>query len=733
MLTGAAVLGTGFMKSYFCALFFMGGLFLSGFPTLFPANIAEARTIAVVFDDSGSMIGGNNGNPPYDFRYAYASYSLQTLRSLLSDNDKLIVSFMSGSAFHSTGNVRDDIEELEQRSFPNADSTPYEAVVEAIRLLEKENSTSERWLFIITDGSFTTGEPVDLQAHINDFQRRVPGGKVVCLGIAAGGENRIFNEWKKHGGATVLSSDPSPEIAGKMQQIAAMVTSNTSGKGFKPAFSGQEARFTPPFPLKRFTILQQGSTAKDLVAVESVTIGTEPASVGSRRETATPEVDPSWGRVRQLCGAVVPVSAAKAGTLIPAGSPVTIKFAGSIPEGTSVVLLPEVSVNLVVNLYDQDGNELDRDGGKLYSACLEAPIVIRANLEFGGRKAVGNAAGMKDVRVFFHYDNAAVPLAWNEKEGAYIGSTVVVEGLKPIRTSARYEGYIDIQDAGQLQSTEKCAPRSIAVKAYSGGSEVRTWEADVRDLGDDLSPLEIVPFVDGRNFRPEEIGSFRCTVETSAGLRLSVEPMPSGQGWLISPRQRWCTPCLTPTGAFPVQITFDGQGSQVPDTDRRVTIAITSDWSRPTDTVAPPAPLELRISDPGWLRRCRSLLLWLVVALLAAVWGLGIIKKRRFYKGSEIEYERAGISARRCSEPLHTSWLNRWLVPYVPESKTIEGITFKAGTGRRHVFVSRTSLSENMKIAGITVEPPFRRDQSLSDNETVEIVGRMTERYTYHV
>ena len=714
--------------------------------TLWIIPFSHAGTVAVVYDDSPSMMGSNNSkNPSYDLRFAYASYALQTLRALLSSKDNLIVAFMNDKGFQSTREPQQDIKTLTAKSLikSNSGSTPYGAVTDAMKLLEKEKDEKDRWLIIITDGEFQN-VPSDLAEQIAQFQLKAPGVKVICFGIAAGADNEVFQTWKTQAEATVLNSPPSREISGRMQQVAAMVTANTTGLGIKPDQKGDELTFTSPFPLKRFIILQQSETKGALVEVLEVKAGPNQVKLFPGVHTGTPAVAPKLGKLLStLHGIVHQVEPDSPGSLIPQDTAVKISLSRGVSDKNNLIILPEVSVSLHVTLFDQTGAEIKPDAMKIYTACPDKAVTVRAKLDFGSANGslIQNNAGTK---VTFYYNKITTPLNWEQSTGSFTANIMAVNGLKAIKTSAEHEGYINIHDTGQLDASHDCTPviipvtpRDVSITAGSGGTETHGWSVDVRKLGTEtVPPLEITPHVDGKNIGAAELTKWQCRAEAPSELKLDVKPSKSGQGWEIVPGKRWCTPCLTSTGSFPVRIVYNGKSriQAGEPKDKVITLFVTSDTggNSTNENITLPASLMMEIRDPGLFLRCWKLIAFVIAMLAFLIWLIGIYKKPRFASGSAIEYRRAGVYAKQNTETLPRSFFYRWIIPYIPESHIIESLKFKAGSSSRHIYLVKEALSENLRKDGFPVDR-LGKDLRIEDGEILEcrINNNVTESYKY--
>ncbi len=99
-----------------------------------------------------------------------------------------------------------------------------------------------------------------------------------------------------------------------------------------------------------------------------------------------------------------------------------------------------------------------------------------------------------------------------------------------------------------------------------------------------------------------------------------------------------------------------------------------------------------------------------------------------------ITYQRkqSHIESRPVTESLPGNWFSRWLIPYIPEKKSIRKITFTPGNTSGSVTVTKDQERDNVTVDGSPQDRPWRHDLKLGRNSTLEEeFGNQTERYTY--
>ncbi len=138
---------------------------MSLFSTAVNAETAKpTRVINLVYDDSGSMIDNDNG---YHDGWCQAKYALEVFAAMLEENDTMNVYAMSdfsyyGIDYHAVpphitlmgqNEASDNVSQVHSM-LTDASATPFETVMTAYTDLS-EITADEKWLVVLTDGSFT--------------------------------------------------------------------------------------------------------------------------------------------------------------------------------------------------------------------------------------------------------------------------------------------------------------------------------------------------------------------------------------------------------------------------------------------------------------------------------------------------------------------------------------------------------------------------------------------------
>lgn len=164
---------------------------LAGTVTVY-AQQEPTRQIAVVYDDSGSMIFDDDD--VYQENWYRAKYAMEVFAAMLGRQDTMTVfpmSFYRSSVEGSSPPItlqggQDAAARVETIHTMNQEyrNTPFNAVRAACNFLQQQPAQTERWLVILTDGAFE-GAPAEGAQSFLLRQAREQGIKVVYLAMGA--------------------------------------------------------------------------------------------------------------------------------------------------------------------------------------------------------------------------------------------------------------------------------------------------------------------------------------------------------------------------------------------------------------------------------------------------------------------------------------------------------------------------------------------------------------------
>lgn len=672
-----------------------------------PATYAQQQTVAVVYDDSGSMLSGSVQGGR---RWAYANYALQTLTGLLAEDDRLLVIPMSRAAQVDTLMLAEQATLDTLRASPppvDGSPTPYASLQTAIEALEGAGG-EDLWLLVITDGEFSgTPPPEVVRARVEAFVERT-GARVLFLligedaaDVEAFAQQPAVAVWRETAQASVYRALGRQDIVAQMQRIAADITARAAGAGPRIDRQGEQIEVTTELPLRRLTLLQQAPAASGLAVLEAAR-----AEGGRLRDPRALRVAMPQSSTVDLFGRITHLTQTAEGTTIPAGT-IRLAFAGGAED---VDVLPEVAARLAVRFLDAEGNVLAGQGG-LIEPCRGSSVRMEAAvLGPEGDTLTATLRRPADLDVRLRLDAAQQAMTLSPSGTRFERLLAVPDTAVTASVSAVYPGYFNFQSPLYTLRGRYCAPpRALSLEAGA-------FEAPL-DAIPEGDPVPLTPRADGQPVSAADFERWMLEVVDAAGLNLEV--VRGADGWTLRPRPRRPLWQLTPAGSF--EVVVEAHAGDERETPARAVVPVT-------------------LHDLGFWAKWGVLLLWLL-ALLVLLWYLvGILRKPRFARGSGINYQRVqqgGVTRRQPAwHPLPTHWANRWLVPYRAERRRVEGMPFIAAPKRFFVFLPPEALSEAMTIAGLPViedpERPPERLRSLQNNETLRVRrGRSDERYTY--
>ncbi len=199
---------------------------------LFPIYVQAApsqptRVINVVYDDSGSMIENLKTHEECD-TWCKAKYSMEVFAAMLGDLDTMNVYVMSDFGKNETDSgprltldgsdgAQENVTKIHEM-VTYAGNTPFETVKKAYTDLTQETA-DEKWLVILTDGTFQRGG--DINSY---FAAKDPGIKIMFLGMGSDGIDQVNADPSK--GIFFERAESNSEILGKVTEICSYIYSN---------------------------------------------------------------------------------------------------------------------------------------------------------------------------------------------------------------------------------------------------------------------------------------------------------------------------------------------------------------------------------------------------------------------------------------------------------------------------------------------------------------------------
>ncbi|MEM8600848.1 MAG: vWA domain-containing protein, partial [Bacteroidota bacterium] len=660
-------------------------------PTALVPTAAAQRAVAVVYDDSGSMLHrdeGDNGGP-----WAYANYALQTLAALLRDTDALHVVTMhapdaplrfpldGGSAGRQA--LVDSLNGQPVYNF--AGNTPYQSLATAQDVLARAPQP-EKWLVVLTDGAFEdTPDAAAMQAQAEAFVRAT-GARVIFLLI---GEDPQEVETLAAQPAVAVWTDvqgqvyralSSADVADRMNEIAALITARTLGGQPDVRLAGDQLVFDSEFPLRRLTVVQQDASRAALAALRRATHDRDALPFDSTLTTRIPRLAPY-----ALFGNVTQVRPAdgddEAGGLIAPGE-IQLAFDRAVQPG-EVLLLPEAAVDLAVEVVSAKGYPVETDGAVL-RPCVGDTMRVRATLlgppDDRGRRdtLVANIRRPDRIAMQARFGSAAEAMRVNPQRSAFFFDFAAPDTALAISVAATYPGYFDLRSPVYTVEAAPCLPRTLSL------GDDGPWRSPVTDI-DDRAPLTVWPIADGVRVDAFEFADWTLRVVDADELTLELDT--GDEAWTLRPRPRYGLAAFTPQRTYEVVVEAQSPGR---------------------GEAAFRETLRFEVEAVPWWTLWGPYVIALGV-LLFLLWYLwGIIKKPRFCRGARIVFQErsALVTGKERTYSLPTGWANRWLVPYRAERKTVRGVLFQAGSRCNHVVLPEDAQSDAMVIEGARVDDP---------------------------
>ncbi len=652
---------------------------------------AAARTVVVVYDDSGSMT-----QPPA--KWWQANYAMQTLTALLTPQDRLSVVFMSRPGLAVPWpDQRAALQELQNQIPPNA-QTPFQALETAMRAVEQSRD-EDRWLIVITDGGFNEYPPEDrLRERIQQFAGAT-GAKTVFLLIGTEVSDSLPVFWDAIASAQTFRAVSSRDITPRMQEIAALVNGRPLAPGqLRLAAQGNQISLATEMPLKRLTIFQQEDQQRDLAVVRQAEVGAAPLQTNGLVAKM-----PQRAQLSKFAG-ITHITQKIPNQVIPEA---TLTITLERPVALSrLTFFPEVAARFELHLEKEDGSPLSPTSQNIYQVCVGRKIRLVARLldPHSQQPLSVTIKHPEKITVTANYQKKDYALTLEPQKRFFTALIPVQMGQEPLGATASFPGYFYFKSKVFIIDGIPCY-RKLALEPTA------PWSAKVTELAQ-APALRLLPTADGQPVSPEEFRNWTLTIRKAPPVQLQIKKQ--GDHWLVRPQgNRWSC-CFTPTGSMPLEVEISS--------------------SHPGETIR--ETLEFTIENVHWWTKCGWLIILLLATLIFLWWLIGIIRKRRFCRGSAIVYHWATRTqqGRPYTYALPTSFWQRWLVPYRAERRLVEGICFIAGQRCSYIYVAKESLTDQMSIDGQPVIDPAHqersgRDKRLDNNSRLAVHHDLRDEY----
>lgn len=208
------------------------------------------KKINVVYDDSRSMY--LNG----ETRWCQAKYAMEVFCAMMGGEDTMNIFSMNRSEVLTVkGDDPDRVAKVHAMTSTYA-GTPFSTVTKAGNALKNEDPSYERWLVVLTDGSFDNTTQSTVQSTFDDYN--AAGIKTVYLAI---GNDAVELQGDPNAGAYAEKAATTNEILSKVTSIANQIFEHqVLGSAFVVS-SDHETLLNIDIPTDQIVIFAQGENA----------------------------------------------------------------------------------------------------------------------------------------------------------------------------------------------------------------------------------------------------------------------------------------------------------------------------------------------------------------------------------------------------------------------------------------------------------------------------------------
>lgn len=227
-------------------------LLISNIPSqTFAANqSSKGKIINVVYDDSRSMYLNN------ETRWCQAKYAMEVFCAMMGKEDTMNIFAMNRSEVLTIkGDDPNRVEKVHAMTSMYS-GTPFSTVTKAGNALRSEDSSYERWLVVLTDGSFDNTTQSTVQSTLDGYNGS--GIKTVYLAI---GNDAVELRGDPSTGAYAEKAATTNEILSKVTSIANQIFEHQVLGGSFVASSAGETLLNIDIPTDQIVIFAQGDGA----------------------------------------------------------------------------------------------------------------------------------------------------------------------------------------------------------------------------------------------------------------------------------------------------------------------------------------------------------------------------------------------------------------------------------------------------------------------------------------
>lgn len=551
------------MKKYVCFLLTVLLLCALMPPLTAPVQAAgnkqiTKRTIAIVFDNSGSMYYGGNESRN---RWCRATYAMEVFASMLNDGDELLIFPMHAINLDGNKESAGSKEELYSKDnplkingpdqagivrniyTPDPLGTPISTIDSAYSELLKISDGSEKWLIVLTDGDSFDGlgrGPETENALAKKLGPCSEHVNVLYLGI--GKDAAMPNVQSQGKTVKVVKAADSSEVLSKLTEMCNLIF----GRDVLPPSHLQGTKCRLDVSVSKLIVFVQGAGISDLSVTDAAgkPVGvikgardTKYSLKGSPREEARDE---------SLQGMIVTYEECPIGDY-------QIHFSGN---ADSVEVYYEPDVDIAVSYYDEGGNEVSA------SELFPGEYTIKFYMKDGKTGQPVQSALLGDTSYDVTYTEHGTEKTYHAEKKASDSVTVSLSEGEQFDCSvdASYLSGYQVHWKGSDHGLPLVIPPNPAGDIslrISGGQSVYELSELPRDESDEnkLKPFRAEVWYQGEQLVGDALGSVKITWDPELSGALILKELKGDHYDLILLHKDPDDPGATRTGDFTVPLT----------------------------------------------------------------------------------------------------------------------------------------------------------------------------------
>ena len=499
--------------------------FLSTGTVTFASDMQSGKMIYVVYDDSRSMY--MNG----ETRWCKAKYAMEVFCAMLGENDTMkIFSMNSPDVLTVTGKDSDRVEMVHNMTSLYS-GTPFSAVTKAGNELRGVDSSYERWLVVLTDGSFDSTPQSVVQTTLNGYNSQ--GIKTVYLAI---GNGAVKLESNTDNGGYAEKAASTEEILSKVTDIANQIFEHqVLGSSFISEEEGKTV-LDIDIPTEQIVIFAQG----------------ENASVGAL-ELDGKTISPTYSYTVRHSGDVMPLNDESIKVDTSLKGVVSVFDAGKTPFSSGKFILKEASASTIEYYYRPgvtvncelifNGEEV-HSSDKLYAGDYEAALdfIDPTTGEKVDSQLLSSAKFMLSV----------VNNGTDQKVEDKIGSITLEEGKVIVEAIAELPGNVFLTSSREYKVLPK--PVELAINV-----EPTTAEYTPDRFGENGLPImmRVEKKDSGEPLNREEWENTKITVQEFENIGWSISQGKEISTWEIRPLRKSGGLSDIASGTFDVSVSAE--------------------------------------------------------------------------------------------------------------------------------------------------------------------------------